>query len=68
MTCFLLGGFWLPFFPLVLRNVKILMLKKGFGKVDVEKNKKKLEDKMSGGSKKTKGKKKTGPSNLAEDV
>ena len=45
------------------------MLKKGFGKVDIEKNKKALENKMSGGSKKSKGKKKVvGESNLAEDV
>ena len=45
------------------------MLKKGFGKVDIEKNNKALENKMSGGSKKSKGKKKVvGESNLAEDV
>jgi hypothetical protein len=69
MTCFLLGAFWILFFPLVLRNIKIFMLKKGFGKVDIEKNKKALENKMSGGSKKSKGKKKVeGESNLAEDV
>jgi len=33
MMCFILGCTWFPCFVVILRNMKLIMLKKGFGKV-----------------------------------
>jgi len=33
MMCFILGCSWFPYFFIILRNMKLIMLKKGFGKV-----------------------------------